>query len=477
MAFLEDTEKLVDQAARTAKIPAGVLARLQKPDRVLQFEIPVRMDDGTEKKFMGWRVQHNNARGPYKGGIRFHPDSNLDEVKALASLMTWKTALAGLPYGGAKGAIVGDPRQLSRRELEELSRGYVRQIWRDIGPHKDIPAPDVGTNAEIMDWMADEYARLSDKGQAAAFTPPLQSAGNQEMREAQLIARAGFTGKSVEKGGSRGREVATGFGGYVILREFLKLGNSVSNLETEFPSFAIQGFGNVGAHIARILFEKGFKIVAISDSKGALYDPDGIDINKVAATKERTGIIDRAVCYSLGQSREPCRTLTNEELLNLPVDILIPAALAGVITKENAEKIQAKMILEMANGPTSREAEEILMRRGVEIIADILVNSGGVVGSYFEWMQSLAPLENLQKYESELRPHIGEEYWQEIVNDVISLTGLAQEYWTEEQVLAKIDEKLATAFAAVAEVKEKYGASWRMASYIRAITRVAEAMK
>ena len=413
--FLENTQRVVDEVARLTDIPADVLGRLQKPDHVWEFEIAVKMDDGSEKKFQGWRVQHNNARGPYKGGIRFHPASNLDEVKALASLMTWKTALAGLPYGGAKGAVAVDPRALSARELEELSRGYAKRIWQNIGPQKDIPAPDVGTNSEIMDWMTDEYGKLSGRWEATAFT-----------------------GKSVGKGGSRGREVATGFGGYVVLREFLT--------QTKFGSagltVAIQGFGNVGSNIARILFDQGFKIIAISDSKGALYDADGIDIAKVMETKQRTGIIDRSVCYSLGANQEPCATFTNDELLLLPVDILIPAALENVITEDNADKIEAKIILEMANGPVSREAEEILIRRGIEIIPDILANSGGVVGSYFEWVQSRD-----------------------------------QQYWTEGEVLAKIDAQLAAAFAAVRETKEKYGVSWHMASYIRALTRVADAMK
>lgn len=439
--FLENVKGFVEDAARTAKISDEVLARLKTPDRVLEFEIPVRMGDGSEKKFSAWRVQHNNALGPYKGGIRFHHESNLDEVKALGSLMTWKTSVVGLPYGGAKGAVAVDPRALSPRELEELSRGYVRGIWQEIGPQKDIPAPDVGTNAEIMDWMADEYAHLSGRREDAAFT-----------------------GKSVGKGGSRGREIATGFGGYVILREYLKLQptiynprNTTSAVPTESghdrvaevdirgklpPTVAIQGFGNVGAAIARTLSDHGFKITAISDSKGALYEPEGIDIKKVTDIKERTGIIDRAVCYSLGPSGEPCKVFTNEELLFLPVDILIPAALEEQITQENAEKIQAKVILEMANGPTSRQAEEILARRGIEVVPDILANSGGVVGSYFEWVQSREG-----------------------------------KYWSEEEVLAKIDAKLTEAFAAVAAEKEKRSVSWRMAAYIRALTRVAEAIK
>ncbi len=420
--FLESTKKIIEDAGSIAQIPADLLTRIETPDRVMEFEIPVKMDDGSEKKFSAWRVQHNNALGPYKGGIRYHPASNLDEVKALASLMTWKTSLLGLPYGGAKGAVAVNPRELSGRGLENLSRGYVRAIWREIGPQKDIPAPDVGTNAEIMDWMADEYSKLVGYWEPAAFT-----------------------GKSVEKGGSQGREEATGLGGYIILREFLKhveilvLSAESTKIST---SVAIQGFGNVGSNIARVLYVNGFRVVAVSDSRGALYEPGGIDIPRVMEVKARTGIIDRGTCFSLQPHPGPCQTFTNKELLELPVDILVPAALEDQITAENADKIQARVILEMANGPTSREADEMLARRGVEIIPDILANSGGVVGSYFEWLQSLD-----------------------------------QKYWSEAEVLAKIDEKLSEAFAAVCEKKKAFHASWRVASYIQALTRVASVMK
>lgn len=413
-AFLQSTEELIDAAAAAVGLTDELLACLKTPEHMWSFEIPVRMDDGTEKQFPGWRVQHNSALGPYKGGIRFHEDSNLDEVKALASLMTWKTSLAGLPYGGGKGAVACDPHALSPRELEILSRGYARAIASHIGPETDIPAPDVGTNSRIIDWMADEYGKIIGHAEPAAFT-----------------------GKSIEKGGSQGREVATGFGGYVILREYLKLQPTAYNLS---PTVAVQGFGNVGAHISRILFEHGFKIVAISDSKGALYDADGIDIHKVLDVKERTGLIDRGVCYSLGPNSEPCTTFTNENLMELPVDILIPAALENQITAENADRIRARTILEMANGPVSREADAMLEQRGSTVIPDILANSGGVVGSYFEWMQS---------------------------RDGI--------YWTEEEVLKKIDAQLTGAFAAVRKEKEDRGSTWRMACYIRALTRVAEA--
>lgn len=415
--FFEQTQTLVKRAAGVLGLSDVMLARLNTPNRVLEFEVSVRMDDGTEKKFQGWRVQHNNALGPYKGGIRFHPDSNLDEVKALASLMTWKTSLMGLPFGGAKGAVAVDPRSLSGRELEELSRGYVRAIADHIGTNKDIPAPDVGTNGQIMEWMVDEYGKITGKPDEAAFT-----------------------GKPVGKGGSEGREEATGFGGYVVIKEYMARKTFASGSES--VTAAIQGFGNVGQNIASFLYHHGLKIIAVSDSKGGLCEPGGIDIPRLLETKEKTGIIERNKCYALSPHEMLCRDCSNISLLALKADILIPAALENQITEQNAHGVKAKVILEMANGPVTPEAEAILLSKGVEIIPDILANGGGVVGSYFEWIQSSA-------------------------ND----------YWRKDRVLQAIEEKMITAFRDVAGTKAIHGVSWREAAYIRALGRVVQAMK
>lgn len=415
--FFEQTQTLVKHAASVLGLSDAMLTRLNTPNRVLEFELAVHMDDGTEKRFPAWRVQHNNALGPYKGGIRFHPDSNLDEVKALASLMTWKTSLMGLPFGGAKGAVAVDPRSLSPRELEELSRGYVRAIAEHIGQYKDVPAPDVGTNGQIMEWMLDEYEKITGKP-----------------------APATFTGKPVEKGGSQGREEATGFGGYIIIKEYMT--HKAPAGGSENVTAAIQGFGNVGQHIASFLYKQGLKIIAVSDSKGGLCEPEGIDIPRLLEIKEKTGIIDRNKCYALSPHEMLCRDCSNISLLALKTDILIPAALENQITQANAADIKAKIILEMANGPVTPEAEAILLSKGIEIIPDILANGGGVVGSYFEWIQSGT-------------------------ND----------YWPKERVLQAIEEKMITAFRDVAGTKSTHGVSWREAAYTRALGRVVQAMK
>jgi glutamate dehydrogenase (NADP+) len=301
--------------------------------------------------------------------------------------------------------------------LEELSREYVRAIAEYIGPDKDIPAPDVGTNAQIMEWMVDEYGKMTGKPDPAAFT-----------------------GKPIEKGGSQGREEATGFGGYVIIKEYMAQKALASTGEN--VTAAIQGFGNVGQHIASFLYHHGLKIIAVSDSKGGLCEPDGIDIPRLLEIKEKTGIIDRNKCYALSPHEMICRECSNVSLLALKADILIPAALENQITEQNASDVKAKVILEMANGPVTPEAEALLLPMGIEIIPDILANGGGVVGSYFEWTQSRA-----------------------------------NEYWNKDRVLQAIEEKMKAAFYEVAKTKGTHGVSWREAAYTRALGRVAGAMK
>ena len=425
-SFLENTKEHVRTAAAALGITPDVLAALEKPKNILAFDIPLPMQNGGTRVFKAWRVQHNDARGPYKGGIRFHPDSNLDEVTALASLMTWKTALVGIPYGGAKGAVTVNPKELLPKELEAVSRSYVRRIIDSIGPQKDIPAPDVGTTPQVMAWMVDEYSKL-----AGYFEPNA------------------FTGKPVEIGGSFGRDTATGFGGAVVLREFLKAGSRKPGAGSY--RVAIQGFGAVGSAIARLLFKEGFRVVALSDSRGAIYHPDGVDVEEIIRVQEARGLVNDRPCSIKEASGGRCKVIPNEELLELDIDILVPAALENVITEANAGRIKAKVILEMANGPTTPEAEAALAAKGVQVIPDILANAGGVVGSYFEWVQ-----------------------------------GLARFYWEENEVFAKIEKIMIKAFRTVAEEKGEgapprslsgRGGTWREAGYRLAVGCVAEAMR
>lgn len=410
--FFENTLKTMGRIFEILKLSPAKVEKLSRPDKILDFKLTVAMDDGSSREFPAWRIQYNNVLGPYKGGIRFHPDSSLDEVKALAALMTWKTSLMSLPYGGGKGAVKVDPRTLSQSELEKLSRAYVRAIWQDIGSQKDVPAPDVNTNSQIMDWMVDEYSKL---------------AGQKDL--------AVFTGKSLSNGGAAGRDKATGWGGFVVLQEFLKGRPDITE-----KTVAIQGFGNVGSHLAKFLFDAGFKIVAISDSQGALYEPKGIDIDKILSVKDKAGIIDREICYSLdGQGK--CQVFANSDLLLLPVDILVPAALEDQINKDNVSQIGAKVILEMANGPVTQEADTVLREKNIDVLPDILANGGGVAGSYFEWQQNLA-----------------------------------NETWLEADYLKKLEEKMVESFKAVEETKNRLGVDWRLAANARAIERVANAL-
>lgn len=354
MSFFEDELKLLEEVGGLIKAPPELLKKLAEPEHIAETTL--------RNNIPAWRVQHSSLLGPYKGGIRFHQASSLEEVKALSFLMMFKNAVMGLPFGGGKGAVKINPKELSPAELEKVSREYVRAFFDILGPEKDIPAPDVNTNPQVMAWMLDEYEKLAGHKSPAAFT-----------------------GKPVEAGGSRAREAATGFGGYVVLREILKfLGKDLSGL-----SAAMVGFGNVGSHLAQILDEKGVKVVAVSDSKGALYAPPGLEVKKVIDDREREGRLTQNICYFKPieglASREGCRVISNEEILNLPVDILVPAAIEGSINAKNAGGIKAGIILEMANGGVAKDAYEILEQKNILTIPDILANGGGVVGSYIEW--------------------------------------------------------------------------------------------
>ena len=348
----ENAKIQLERANNILHFKSELIDKLMHPDREVRISIPIIMDDGKQKIFEGYRVQYNNARGPYKGGIRYHKDTDINEVKALAFWMTMKCAVVNIPMGGGKGGITVDPKELSKNELEKLSRGWVKLMSPLIGPRTDVPAPDVNTTPEIMSWMVDEYEKITgDK------------------------TRACFTGKPIENGGSEGRGPATGLGGFYsfdLMRKKLNLGDSCN--------IVIQGFGNVGGNAAEILENHGHKIIAISDSKGAIYTETGIDIKKLNQYKKENGKIDGFP----GSSR-----ITNEDLLELPCDILIPAALENQITEVNAKNIKAKLVVELANGPTTPEADDILFANNIVVIPDILANAGGVTVSTFEWEQNL----------------------------------------------------------------------------------------
>ncbi len=351
--LLEEALKEYNEAVKVMELEEDIAEFLRHPERAIEVSVPTRMDDGTFRVFKGYRVQHSTVRGPSKGGIRYHQAVDMDEVKALAFLMTWKCAVVNIPYGGAKGGIKVDPRTLSMGELERLTRRYVADIFPFIGPLKDIPAPDVNTNPKVIAWMMDTYS---------------MHAGYPEF--------AAFTGKPLELGGSLGRTEATGKGVEIITRETLRY----MELDPKKVTCAIQGFGNVGSNTAKFLFEDGIKIVGISDVSGGIYDPDGIDIPSLIKYKEQHGGLIKG--YPKGEEIAP------EDVLFLDVDIVIPAALDDVITEENAGDVRARIIIEAANGPLTAEATKILTGRNVFIVPDILANSGGVTVSYFEWAQN-----------------------------------------------------------------------------------------
>ncbi len=405
MNAFENALKQLDKALSHMDINPNIAEQLRHPKREVWVSIPVKMDDGSVKVFQGYRVQYNDARGPTKGGIRFHPDVDINEVRALAAWMTWKNAVVNIPYGGAKGGVIVNPKELSESELERLSRGYIDAIFDFVGPELDIPAPDVYTNPQVMAWMMDEYSRLEGKN------------------------TFGFiTGKPLEVGGSRGRNAATAKGAFFVIEEAKKL------LGLEKPTVSIQGFGNAGYYLALFLHDAGYRIVGISDSKGSIYNPDGLDPVKVMEHKRKTGSV---VDYPGATSERDTKAV-----LYYDVDIVVPAALENQITKENADKIQAKYIAEVANGPVTPEADGILFEKNVFLTPDILTNAGGVTVSYFEWVQ------NNYGY-----------------------------YWSEEEVFQKLEKIMKQSFYDVLEIRDRKKVDMRTAAYILAVGRVARAME
>jgi glutamate dehydrogenase/leucine dehydrogenase len=431
MGQFENAVAKLKEAGKLAKIGPEILEIISAPARIFMVSLPIKMDDGKVKVFEGYRVQHNNALGPYKGGIRFHPKADLAEVKTLAFLMMVKCAVAGLPFGGGKGGIEVDPKSLSEKELERLSRAYVKAISDVIGPYKDVPAPDVNTNSQIMGWMVDEYGKVVRQTGYLLFRPGSKTS----LKENEISAT--FTGKPLAKGGSEGREEATGKGGlYVLLAALKKLNFKFSSPIT----VAVQGFGNVGFNVAKFLEEEGFTIVAVSDSKGAIVNKglQTIDIQAVSKCKKEKGVL--AGCYCSGGvcDSKGGYTISNSQLLELPVDILVPAALEKVITEENAHQIKAKIILEMANGPITAGADKILNKRGVVVIPDILANAGGVTVSFFEWKQNL----------------LGKN-------------------WTKQEVNKKLKEKMTKALEAVWQKARDYRVDLRTGAYILAAEKIS----
>lgn len=418
----------LSKALQFLKLSPSQIERLKNPEKIISVNFPVRMDNGQDKIFHGFRVQHNSARGPYKGGIRFHPQVDMNEVKALAFWMAIKCAVADLPLGGGKGGVEVDPKKLSEKELERLSRAYVRAIHRDIGPDLDVPAPDVNTTAQIMKWMVEEFIKLKTQN------------SNVKTNEKDLNKLKGtFTGKPLDFGGSEGRTEATGRGGYYVLQALL---NKLKTKDKRpMITVAVQGFGNVGYYIAKFLHEAGFRVVALSDSKGGIVvqdlAKDSFNPDLVLSCKKEKGTMTSCYCVGSVCDMKKGQEIANEALLELPVDILIPAALENQISGQNVEKIKAKVILEMANGPTSSEADDVLYKKGITVVPDVLANSGGVTVSYFEWLQNTT-----------------------------------SEHWTKEKVNTQLEEKMAVAFDSVWKVSSDKKIDLRTAAFVTAIQRI-----
>ena len=395
---------MLDKVAEKLKLNESEIDILTIPKRTFTFSFPVIMDDGSTKIFTGYRIQFNNARGPTKGGLRFHPEVDLEDVKMLSFLMALKCAVANIPFGGAKGGVTVDPKKISKGELERVSRAYMRELYKFIGPDTDIPAPDVSTNPEIMAWMLDEYEKIIGKH-----------------------APGVITGKPVELGGSLVKDISTSLGGVFVLKEIIK----EFNMKPENTKVVVQGFGNVGMNVAKILHEQKYKVIAVSDSKTGIYDEKGLEIEKVIEHKKNNKSL---------KGFKSAKEITNQEILELDCDVLIPAALEDQITKENADNIKAKIVLELANHPVTAEADTTLEKKRIAVVPDILASAGGVVVSYFEWVQ------NSMNY-----------------------------YWTEEEVLKKLEKYMITATKEVEKECKNFKCSIRDALYISAVNKVLDA--
>lgn len=415
-SFYKDVLRRIEKASELVGLSGQVKSVILNPQRTVQFSIPLKKDSGEIEVLQAYRVQHNDAPGPFKGGIRFHSSTDLDEVRALATLMTLKNSVVNLPYGGAKGGVGVDPKSLSEAELERLSRAYVSGIYNIIGPKKDIPAPDVNTNAQIMAWMTDQYSLLSND-----YNPGV------------------FTGKPLEFGGSFGRDIATSFGGIVVLEEFLKIKENFGKSKGELR-VAIQGAGNAGANAARILAEKGYRIVAISDSRGGILNQDGLKIDSILDAYQEQKRQDGSA--TITDTKFECEKITNQQLLELDVDILIPAALENQVNEKNVSEIKAKVVLELANGPVTFDAEEKLISKNITLLPGILANAGGVAGSYFEWVQN----------------NMGDR-------------------WSREKVLGKVEDKMKESFSELYKEKNKLDTDYYTAAFVLAIEKVKKAMK
>jgi len=406
MSAFSNAMRQLDLAASAMHLDAYTLERLRHPQRTVEVDFPVKMDDGSTKLFHGYRVQWNDARGPFKGGLRFHPQTDLDEVKALSFWMSIKCAVANIPFGGGKGGVTVNPKELSKTELENLTRSFTRSIADVIGPEKDVPAPDVNTTPQIMDWLADEYGKYVGKPSPAVVT-----------------------GKTLEHGGSEGRGTATGQGAYYVFEAY----RAKLALDPETSTVAVQGFGNAGQEIARLFHHHGYKVVAISDSQGGIHDENGIDVPELIRLKKETGHVAR-----IGDARD----ITNEELLKVECGVLVPSALENAIDADMAHEVKAQMVLEVANGPTTPEADMILAKRGITVVPDVLTNAGGVTTSFLEWQQNMT-----------------------------------NEHWTEVEVFTRLKPIMDDASAAVMRAADLHSVTQREAAFIVGLERIDKALK